>query len=326
VVTEPDIHSADEAREYLVALRQVLVYIGACDGRMEQGSLRCEPNISVRPVGTTKLGVKAELKNLNSFRVVHLGVQAEVARQIAAIERGEPLVQETRRWDEARGVTVSMRTKEFAHDYRYFPEPDLVPLAFDDAWINSACGSLPELPEARRKRFVEQYGLPEYDAAVLTAERAMAEFVDGAMRAHPDTKAVSNWLMGDFMRLLKSEELTIEQVKMRPAQIGEMLQLIEKGTISGKIAKTVFEELFRTGKPPAKIVEEQGLTQISDESALVAAVEQVMAEQADVVAKVRAGNEGSFKFLVGQVMRATKGRANPEAVNRLLREKIDASG
>jgi aspartyl-tRNA(Asn)/glutamyl-tRNA(Gln) amidotransferase subunit B len=326
VVTEPDIHSADEAREYLVALRQVLVYIGACDGRMEQGSLRCEPNISVRPVGTTKLGVKAELKNLNSFRVVHLGVQAEVARQIAAIERGEPLVQETRRWDEARGVTVSMRTKEFAHDYRYFPEPDLVPLAFDDARINSACGSLPELPEARRRRFVEQYGLPEYDAAVLTAERAMAEFVDGAMRAHPDTKAVSNWLMGDFMRLLKSEELTIEQVKMRPAQIGEMLQLIEKGTISGKIAKTVFEELFRTGKPPAQIVEEQGLTQISDESALVAAVEQVMAEQADVVAKVRAGNEGSFKFLVGQVMRATKGRANPEAVNRLLREKIDASG
>jgi aspartyl-tRNA(Asn)/glutamyl-tRNA(Gln) amidotransferase subunit B len=326
VVTEPDIHSADEAREYLVALRQVLVYIGACDGRMEQGSLRCEPNISVRPVGTTKLGVKAELKNLNSFRVVHLGVQAEVARQIAAIERGEPLVQETRRWDEARGVTVSMRTKEFAHDYRYFPEPDLVPLAFDDARINSACGSLPELPEARRRRFVEQYGLPEYDAAVLTAERAMAEFVDGAMRAHPDTKAVSNWLMGDFMRLLKSEELTIDQVKMRPAQIGEMLQLIEKGTISGKIAKTVFEEMFRTGKPPAKIVEEQGLTQISDESALVAAVEQVMAEQADVVAKVRAGNEGSFKFLVGQVMRATKGRANPEAVNRLLREKIDASG
>jgi aspartyl-tRNA(Asn)/glutamyl-tRNA(Gln) amidotransferase subunit B len=223
VVTEPDIHSADEAREYLVALRQVLVYIGACDGRMEQGSLRCEPNISVRPVGTTKLGVKAELKNLNSFRVVHLGVQAEVARQIAAIERGEPLVQETRRWDEARGVTVSMRTKEFAHDYRYFPEPDLVPLAFDDAWINSACGSLPELPEARRKRFVEQYGLPEYDAAVLTAERAMAEFVDEAMGAHPDTKAVSNWLMGDFMRLLKTAELTLEQVKMRPAQIGEML-------------------------------------------------------------------------------------------------------
>jgi aspartyl-tRNA(Asn)/glutamyl-tRNA(Gln) amidotransferase subunit B len=219
-----------------------------------------------------------------------------------------------------------MRTKEFAHDYRYFPEPDLVPLAFDDAWIDRAQGSLPELPEARRKRFGEQYGLPEYDAAVLTAERAMAEFVDEAMGAHPDTKAVSNWLMGDFMRLLKTAELTLEQVKMRPAQIGEMLQLIEKGTISGKIAKTVFEELFRTGKPPAQIVEEQGLTQISDESALVATIEQVMGEQADVVAKVRAGNEGSFKFLVGQVMRATKGRANPEAVNRILREKIDAGG
>src|SRR5947199_121221 len=175
---------------------------------------------------------------------------------------------------------------EVAHDYRYFPEPDLVPVAFDDAWIDSARASLPELPEARRRRFVEQYGLPDYDAAVLTAERAMAEYVDAAMRAHPDTKAVSNWLMGDFMRLLKSEELTIEQLNLRPAQIGEMLQLIEKGVISGKIAKTVFEELFRTGKPPAQIVQEQGLTQISDESALTAAIDQAMAEQADVVAKI----------------------------------------
>jgi aspartyl-tRNA(Asn)/glutamyl-tRNA(Gln) amidotransferase subunit B len=324
VVTEPDIHSADEARDYLVALRQVLVYIGACDGRMEQGSLRCEPNISVRPVGTDELGVKAELKNLNSFRAVHLGVQAEVARQIAALGRGEPLVQETRRWDEARGVTASMRTKEFAHDYRYFPEPDLVPLVFDDAWIASAHASLPELPEARRRRFVNDYGLPEYDAAVLTAERAMAEYVDEAMRAHPDTKAVSNWLMGDFQRLLKSEDLSVEQVKMRPAQLAEMLQLMEKGVISGKIAKTVFEELFRTGKPPEQIVKEQGLTQISDESELAAAIDRVMAEQADVVAQIRAGKEASFKFLVGQVMKATRGRANPEAVNRLLREKLDA--
>ena len=324
VVTEPDIHSADEARDYLIALRQVLVYIGACDGRMEQGSLRCEPNISVRPMGTEELGVKAEFKNLNSFRVVHLGVQAEVARQIAALGRGEPLIQETRRWDEARGVTAAMRTKEFAHDYRYFPEPDLVPLVFNDAWIEAARAALPELPAARRRRFVQDYGLPEYDAAVLTTERAMAEYVDDAMRAHPDTKAVSNWLMGDFQRLLKSEELPIEQIKMRPAQIGELLQLVEKGTISGKIAKTVFEELFRTGKPPAQIVQEQGLTQISDESALAATIDQVMAEQAEVVARIRAGQEGSFKFLVGQVMRATKGRANPEAVNRLLREKLDA--
>jgi aspartyl-tRNA(Asn)/glutamyl-tRNA(Gln) amidotransferase subunit B len=324
VVTEPDIHSADEARDYLVALRQVLVYIGACDGRMEQGSLRCEPNISIRPVGTEALGVKAELKNLNSFRVVHLGVQAEIARQVAALGRGEPLAQETRRWDEARGTTVSMRTKEFAHDYRYFPEPDLVPLVFDDAWIEAARASLPELPEARRRRFVQEYGLPEYDAAVLTTERAMAEYVDEAMRAHPDTKAVSNWLMGDFQRLLKSEELSVEQVKLRPAQLAEMLQLMEKGVISGKIAKTVFEELFRTGKPPAQIVQEQGLTQISDEAELAATIDRVMTEQADVVAAIRAGKEASFKFLVGQVMRATKGRASPEAVNRLLREKIDA--
>jgi aspartyl-tRNA(Asn)/glutamyl-tRNA(Gln) amidotransferase subunit B len=324
VVTEPDIHSADEAREYLIALRQVLVYIGACDGRMEQGSLRCEPNISVRPEGTSELGTKAELKNLNSFRAVHLGVQAEVQRQIASINRGEALVQETRRWDEARGVTAPMRTKEFAHDYRYFPEPDLVPLVFDDAWIEESRAGLPELPDARRRRFVEQYGIPDYDAAVLTAERAMADYVDEAMRAHTDTKAVSNWLMGDFLRQLKSEELTVEQIKMRPAQIGEMLQLIDQGVISGKIAKTVFEEMFRTGKAPAQVVQEQGLTQITDESALATAIDQVMAEQADVVTQIRAGKEASFKFLVGQVMKATKGRANPEAVNRLLRAKIDA--
>ena len=251
-------------------------------------------------------------------------MQAEAARQIAALGHGEPLVQETRRWDEARGVTAPMRTKEFAHDYRYFPEPDLVPLIFDETWIAAARASLPELPEARRRRFVQEYGLPEYDAGVLTDERALAEYVDEAMRAHPDTKAVSNWLMGDFLRLLKSEELPIEAVKMRPAQIGEMLLLMEKGIISGKIAKTVFEEVFRTGKPPLQIVQEQGLTQISDESELAASIDRVMAEQADVVAQIRAGKEASFKFLVGQVMKATRGRANPEAVNRLLREKLDA--
>jgi aspartyl-tRNA(Asn)/glutamyl-tRNA(Gln) amidotransferase subunit B len=323
VVSEPDIHSAEEARAYLMALRQILVYAGVCDGKMEQGSLRCEPNISVRPRGSRELGTKVELKNLNSFRVVYLGIEAEAKRQSAAIERGEPLVQETRRWDEARGVTASMRTKEFAHDYRYFPEPDLVPLAFDDAWIERVGCELPELPAARRRRLVEQCGLPEYDAGVLTEERALADFFDAADAAYGDAKVVSNWLMTDFLALVNSEKRAIEDVRMTPAQLVEMLKLIDAGTISRNIAKSVFEEIFRTGKPAAQIVAEKGLTQISDESELERVVVTVMAEQAQVVEQIRAGKEASFKFLVGQVMRATRGRANPEAVHRLLRDKIE---
>jgi aspartyl-tRNA(Asn)/glutamyl-tRNA(Gln) amidotransferase subunit B len=323
VVSEPDIHSAEEARAYLMALRQILVYAGVCDGKMEQGSLRCEPNISVRPRGSRELGTKVELKNLNSFRVVYLGIEAETRRQVAAIERGEPLVQETRRWDEARGVTASMRTKEFAHDYRYFPEPDLVPLAFDDAWIERVGRELPELPAARRRRLVEQCGLPEYDTGVLTEERALADFFDAAASTYGDAKIVSNWLMTDFLALVNSEKLAIEDVRMTPDQLVEMLRLIDAGTISRNIAKSVFEELFRTGKPAAQIVSEKGLTQISDEGELERVVATVMAEQATVVEQIRAGKEASFKFLVGQVMRATRGRANPEAVNRLLRDKIE---
>jgi aspartyl-tRNA(Asn)/glutamyl-tRNA(Gln) amidotransferase subunit B len=322
VVTEPDIHSADEAREYLIALRQVLVHCGVCDGKMEQGSLRCEPNISLRPAGSEELGTKVELKNLNSFRAVYLGVQAELARQEEAIRAGEPLVQETRRWDEVRGVTAPMRTKEFAHDYRYFPEPDLVPLQFDDAWIESARCSLAELPAARRQRLMEQHGLPEYDAGVLTDDRDVAEYFDAAVAAGADPKSVSNWMMGELLRLLNATGQSAAEAKLRPEGLAGLLKLIEAGTISGKIAKTVFEEMFHTGKPAEEVVREKGLTQISDESELANVVAEIVAQHADVVSQVRGGKEASFKFLVGQVMRATRGRANPEAVNRLLREKI----
>jgi aspartyl-tRNA(Asn)/glutamyl-tRNA(Gln) amidotransferase subunit B len=322
VVTEPDIHSAEEAREYLIALRQVLVYCDICDGKMEQGSLRCEPNISVRPAGSEELGTKVELKNLNSFRAVYLGVQAELARQEEAIRAGEPLVQETRRWDEARGVTAPMRTKEFAHDYRYFPEPDLVPLQFDDAWIGAAQRSLPELPAARRQRLIERHGLPEYDAGVLTEDRAVVEYFDAAVAAGADPKTVSNWMMGELLRLLNATGQSAAEAKLRPESLAGLLKLIEAGTISGKIAKTVFEEMFHTGKTAEEVVREKGLTQISDEGELASVVAEVVAQHADVVAQIRGGKEASFKFLVGQVMRATRGRGNPEAINRLLREKI----
>jgi aspartyl-tRNA(Asn)/glutamyl-tRNA(Gln) amidotransferase subunit B len=322
VVTEPDIHSADEAREYLVALRQVLVYSGVCDGKMEQGSLRCEPNISLRPMGSEELGTKVELKNLNSFRAVHLGVQAEVFRQGEAIRAGEPLVQETRRWDEARGVTAPMRTKEFAHDYRYFPEPDLVPLQFNDTWIDAAQRALPELPAARRQRLIEDHGLPEYDAGVLTDDRAVAEYFDAAVAAGGDPKGVSNWMMGELLRLLNATGQSAAEARLRPEALAGLLKLIETGTISGKIAKTVFEEMFQTGKTAAEVVQEKGLTQISDEGELARVVAEIVAQNAEVVEQIRGGKEASFKFLVGQVMRATRGRANPEAVNRLLREKI----
>jgi len=326
VVSEPDIHSAEEARAYLQALRQILVYAEVCDGKMEQGSLRCEPNISVRPRGSTELGTKVELKNLNSFRVVYLGIEAETKRQTAAIARGEPLVQETRRWDEARGVTATMRTKEFAHDYRYFPEPDLVPLAFDDAWIERVREELPALPAARRRRLVEQFGLPEYDAGVLTEERALAEFFDQSVAAHGDAKVVSNWMMTEFLGLLNSEKIPIEDVKVTPAELAGLLKMVEAGAINRNSGKAVFEEMFRTGKPAAQIVQEKGLTQISDEGELEKVVAGVVAENAQVVEQIRGGKEASFKFLVGQVMRATRGRANPEAVNRLLREKIENGG
>lgn len=322
IVSEPDIHSADEAREYLIALRQVLVYCGVCDGKMEQGSLRCEPNISIRPMGSDELGTKVELKNLNSFRVVHLGVQAEVARQEAALAAGEPIVQETRRWDEARGVTVPMRTKEYAHDYRYFPEPDLVPLVFEDAWIEAARAALPELPAARRQRFIESYGLPEYDAGVLTDDRAVAEYFDAVVAAGADPKTASNWIMGEFLRMLNATGQTPAEAKLRPEALVELLGLIDRGTISGKIAKTVFEEMFTTGKSAAQVVREQGLTQISDEGELAEIVGEIVGRHADLVAQIRAGKDASFKFLVGQVMKATRGRANPELVNRLLREAI----
>ncbi len=321
VVTEPDLRSAEEAREYLVALRQVLVYIGASDGRMEQGSLRCEPNISVRPAGSAELGTKVELKNLNSFRSVYQGVEFELARQERELAAGGRLEQETRRWDEGRLVTATMRSKEFAHDYRYFPEPDLVPLEFDAADIARLEASLPELPSARRSRFVAQYGLPEYDAGVLTDDRELSEFFDAAARAHGNAKAVSNWVMGDFKRLLNAEGLVVSEVRFRPEDLAAMLRLQDTGTITGKQAKEVFEEMFRTGRAPHAIVAERG-AQIGSATELEPVVDSVLGANSAIVEQIRGGKQGSLNFLVGQVMRETRGRANPEVARELLRRKI----
>jgi aspartyl-tRNA(Asn)/glutamyl-tRNA(Gln) amidotransferase subunit B len=328
IVTDfpPDIHTAEEAREYLVALRTLLVYLGVCDGKMEEGSLRCEPNISIRIKGEEKFNPKVELKNLNSFRAVYRGIEYELKRQAEVLSKGGKIVQETRRWDDARGETFVMRSKEFEQDYRYFPEPDLVPLTFEPAWLDAVRESLPELPLAKRNRYQQQYGLPAYDAEVLTEDPWMARFFEEAAEEYHDPKAVANWVMGDMMRLLKENGADVRSIKVTPAKLVKMLKLIDAGTISGKIAKQVFQEMFATGKDPEEVVREKGLTQITDEATIASVVEKVLADNPKEVERYRAGEGKLMAFFVGQVMRATKGKANPELVNRMLAEKLSGSG
>lgn len=321
IVSEPDITSAEEAREYLVQLRAILTYLGVCDGKMEQGSLRCEPNVSVRPKGSTAFGVKTELKNLNSFRAVYRGIQYEVERQIRVLRAGGQVTQETWRWDETRQETAPMRSKEFEQEYRYFPDPDLVPMEFDPAWIARQREALPELPLAKQIRFQEQYGLPAYDARVLTETRALANFFEEAAAKHPDAKAVSNWVMGELLGLLNANNLDITESPIAPENLARLLALLDKGIISGKIAKEIFQEMFRTGKSPETIVEEKGLTQISDERTIADTLDRLIADHPKEWEALKAGKEALTKFFVGQVMRLTKGRANPQLVNRLLQER-----
>ncbi len=323
IVTEPDIRSAEEAKEFLTKLKAIIQYIGISDVKMEEGSLRCDANISLRPVGTEALGTKTEIKNMNSFRSVQRGLEYEAARQREAIEFGEKIVQETRRWDEVKGVTYSMRSKEEAHDYRYFPDPDLVPIKVDPQWVTKIRETLPELPDERCQRLIQEQGLPLYDAGVITASKAMAEYFDQVVELYPQPKAVSNWLMGDFSYILNENNLEIDKCLVQPKMLAEMLLMIEKGTISGKIAKTVFEEMFSTGKAPQKIVEEKGLTQISDASALIAIVDEALQNCQKAVDDYRGGNEKALASIVGQVMKATKGKANPQMVNELIVQRIN---
>ncbi|HOM81625.1 MAG: Asp-tRNA(Asn)/Glu-tRNA(Gln) amidotransferase subunit GatB [Armatimonadetes bacterium] len=322
IVSEPDISSAEEARAYLEQLRAILTYLGVCDGKMEQGSLRCEPNVSVRPKGSTALGTKTELKNLNSFRAVARGIEYEIARQTALLREGGVVVQETWRWDEARQVTAPMRSKEAEQEYRYFPDPDLTPMVFDPAWIEEQRAQLPELPRQKQLRFQKEYGLPAYDAQVLTETRALAEYFEAAAKKHSDAKAVSNWVMGELLGRLNAASLDITESKISPEALAGLLALIDKGTISGKIAKEVFDEMFATGKAAEEIVRAKGLTQITDTEAIATTLDEIIAANPKEWERLKAGQEQLVKFFVGQVMRVTKGRANPQVVNDLLKERL----
>ncbi len=322
IVSEPDLRSPAEAAAYMKKLRTILRYLGVCDGNMEQGSLRCDANVSVRPKGQSELGTRTEIKNINSFRFVEKAIEYEIRRQIKVLGEGGAIVQETRLWDASLEVTQSMRSKEEAHDYRYFPEPDLVPFVVSAEWTDALRDALPELPDVKKDRFLSRYGLPDHDADLLTSEKALADWYEAVVSAGGQPKAVSNWIMGELMRYLNEEGRSIEECPISPAQLASMLGLIDDGTISGKIAKTVFEEMYRTGKDPAVIVREKGLVQISDEGALESVIDEVLLKNPDEVGRYRAGEEKLLGFLVGQIMKLTKGKANPQRVNELLRKKL----
>ncbi|GAV26262.1 aspartyl/glutamyl-tRNA amidotransferase subunit B [Carboxydothermus islandicus] len=322
IVSEPDIRTPEEARLYLEKLRAIIQYTGISDCRMEEGSLRCDANVSVRPKGQKEFGTKTEIKNMNSFKALQKALEYEIARQIEILEEGGRIIQETRMWDESRQVTLSMRSKEEAHDYRYFPEPDLPPVVIDREWLEEIRATLPELPDARKKRFVEQYGLTPYDAHVLTLTRELADYYEEAAKGYSNPKAVANWVINELLRLLNAAGKEITECPIKPGQITKMLELLDKGTISGKIAKTVFEEMFSSGKDPEVIVKEKGLVQITDLGELEAVVDKVIAENPKAVEDYKNGKEKALGFLVGQIMKETRGRANPEAVNQLLRDKL----
>lgn len=323
IVTEPDLRSPQEARIFLAGLRAVLQAIEVSTGRMEEGSLRCDANVSLRPRGGA-LGTRTEVKNMNSLRSVERALAFEVERQRRVLAGGGAVEQETRHWEERRGVTFASRTKEEAQDYRYFPEPDLVPIVVTPEWIARIRGALPELPDARRRRYVETYGLSEYDADLVTASAAMAQFFEEAVRRYPQPKTVSNWLVGDVTAYLHAEDKEVEDLPVTPAHLVELLELIERGTISGRIAKEILPEVLAHGARPGALVADRGLAQISDEAALITVIDEVLREHAGPAADYRSGKTQALTFLVGQVMKKTRGRANPELVNRLLKEKLES--
>jgi aspartyl-tRNA(Asn)/glutamyl-tRNA(Gln) amidotransferase subunit B len=329
IVSEPDLRSAVEAGIYLKTLRAILQYLAVCDGNMEEGSFRCDANVSVRPKGVNALGTKVEIKNLNSFKAVEKAILYEIQRQNDTLEEGGKLIQETRLWDENREITRSMRSKESAHDYRYFPDPDLLPLVINDDWLARIKATLPELPDQRRTRFMSNYKLPAYDAELLTSRKDIADYFELALESYEkNAKALSNWIVGDLFRVLKErkldEQLTIGMWPIQPFQLAELVKLIDQGTISGKIAKTVFDALLDSPRSPQQVVAEKGLEQVSDTASIEGSVDEVLAINAKQVAEYRSGNEKVFGFLVGQVMKATRGKANPHMVNELLKRRLAA--
>jgi len=326
VVSEPQMHSADEAYAYLVALKQVMEYAGVSHCDMEKGQMRCDVNISVRAAGCTVLGTKIEIKNLNSIRAVHRSIDYEIARQIEALENGERLRQETRRWNDDSGMTSVMRVKEHAHDYRYFPEPDLMPLDLDDNWLQQIRASLPEAPWQRRLRFVQDYAITEYDAGVLTMDKAMADYFETAAKAPVNAKTVANWIITELRRELSERSLSIAELTIPPTYFSELVGLIEDKTISSKIGKTVFAQMIETGERPQAIVKAKGLVQVTDSSAIAGFVDAVIAANPQVIAEYKSGKEKALQFLVGQVMKSSRGKANPPLVIDLLKERLGEPG
>ncbi len=323
IVSEPDIRNPEAAGAYLRKLRAIVRYLGICDGNLEEGSFRCDANVSIRPKGTEAFGTRTELKNLNSFKHVEKALHYEIGRQKEVILDGEKVVQETRLWDPDTNKTTSMRGKEEAHDYRYFPDPDLLPLVIDNQWIENINADLPELPDEKRRRFMQQYGLPTQDAELLTSDRELADYFEECVGGFRDAKQVANWIMGSLLGLLNAQGKTIEASPIPARNLSQLLDLIDKGTISGKIAKTVFDEMAQCGKPPKSIVEEKGLLQITDTGVIEATVSEVIASHPDEVDAYRNGKTKLLGFFVGQIMKATRGKANPKLVNELLKKMLE---
>lgn len=331
IVSEPDLRSPREASLYMNKVRQLVTYLGICDGNMEEGSLRCDANVSVRRKGESCLGTKTEVKNMNSFRFVEKALEVEIGRQIDMLEHGEKVIQETLLWDPDRSMVVPMRSKEEAHDYRYFPDPDLIPVAVDEQWIRRAADSLPEDPSIRRNRFMNAFGLPKYDADILTTEKPLADYFEAVIgqlkvRNEESCKLASNWTMGDVLRVVNAEKVSIVDFPVTSWHLAQMIDLIIGGTISGKIAKEVFEEMLRTREAPKTVVDRKGLVQVSDIGAIEKIIDGVLAAHKTQVDSYRAGKTQVFGFLVGATMKATQGKANPKVVNELLRKKLGEAG
>lgn len=332
IVSEPDIRTPEQARSYLISLRAILQYLGVSTANMEEGSFRCDANISIRPFGSNIMGSKVEVKNMNSFRSVFSALVYESERQIGLARQDQRIEQETRGWVDDRGITVSQRTKEYAADYRYFPEPDLPPVAIESTWIERVKDRLPELPEVKKNRFIEQYGLSEYDSQLLTASKSTADFFESVLRGESEStnsksqfaKAVSNWMLGELTRLLNVSNTEIKDLKIRPEHILEILDLIDGDILSTSMARTVFEEMFDTGRSPRQIVEESDMAQISDAESVQPAVDEVVESNPDAVADYLGGKETAIRFLVGQVMRVTNGKANPQLVGTLINAKMES--
>ncbi|MEO1815131.1 MAG: Asp-tRNA(Asn)/Glu-tRNA(Gln) amidotransferase subunit GatB [Acetobacterium sp.] len=322
IVTEPDLRSAEEARAFAEKVRNILEYTGVSDCKMEQGSMRFDVNLSIREKGSEVLGTRTEMKNLNSFRALIRAVQYESKRQIIEIKKGHTIIQETRKWDDSKGTSSSLRSKEEAHDYRYFPEPDLVPIVLEPATIEKIKSELPELPEAKKKRYIDEYKLPEYDAGVLTTTGVTARFFEEAVALYNEPKQISNWMMVEIPPLLKENELSMENISITPAQLVELLKLVKNNEISGNTGKEVLKEMFSTSKNPGDIVKEKGLAQMSDTGELEAIIEKIVSDNPKSVEDIGAGNEKAYGFLTGQVMKATKGKANAQVANELIRAVV----